>query len=530
MKVKTRLVGVLSLIVALCATGPRFALAKGDRPRLLVVLVVDQMRADYVERFGGKWKGGLARLYSTGAVFTEAAYPYLQTVTCAGHATIGTGTFPVHHGMVLNGWWSHDKGRTVPCTEDPGVLTVSESGTGKVGDSAHLLRAETLADVLREQTWPNARVVALSLKARSAINLGGRRPFASLWFEGTAPVSSTAFTDRLPEFARGFSALPASAPRTWTQLHPSSAYAFDDAGLAEPSANERFPHTINEKNWSASPAGDRALVELATRAVTQLSLGKKDSTDLLAVSFSSLDLVGHSFGPRSHEVQDILYRLDLEFGRLLSVLDRQLGRDGYVVALSADHGVATIPEQLVELGMDAGRVPTKAVGDRVQAQIASELGAGNWVAAVNYTDIYLVPGTLERLRQKPGALSRVSRAIETVPGVEAAFSHDDLVAPTPACGAACKAASLSFFPGRSGDFILSPKPNWITVDAGATHGSRNRYDQHVPLVFMGKGIRPGNYADAASPADIAPTLGALAGVTLPRPDGRVLRVAFTPRR
>ncbi len=527
---KARMIGLLAMILALSTSRTTSAGPRTKGPKLLVVLVVDQMRADYVERFGGQWKGGLGRLFSTGAVFTDAAYPYLQTVTCAGHATIGTGTFPLHHGMVLNGWWNREKGRVMPCTEDPGVTTVSETGKGQAGDSAHLLRAETLGDVMREQLWPKTRVVALSLKARSAIMLGGRRPFASLWFEGVAPVSSTAFTDLLPEFARGFSAFSASTPRNWTPLYRTSAYAFEDAGIAEPAENERFPHEVNEKNWSTSPAGDRALVELASRAVTQLSLGQKDSTDLLAVGFSSLDLVGHAFGPRSHEVQDILFRLDLELARLLSLLDQRLGRDGYVVALSADHGVAALPEQLVALGMDAGRVPLKAVADRLQAQLVSELGTGQWVASVQYTDLYLVTGAYERLRQKPGALARVARAIETMPGIERVFSRDDLLPEAPNCAALCRAASLSYFPGRSGDFVLAPKPNWITVDSGTTHGSSNLYDQHVPLVFWGSGIRPGRYADAASPADIAPTLGALVGVTLPRPDGHVLRAAFSPRR
>jgi predicted AlkP superfamily pyrophosphatase or phosphodiesterase len=382
---------------------------------------------------------------------------------------------------------------------------------------------------MREQLWPTSRVVTLSLKARSAIMLAGRRPFASLWFEGTTPVTSTAFAKSLPAFAHGFSALPASALRTWTPLLAAPAYAFEDGGLAEPTSNERFPHAIDEKNWSASPAGDRALVDLASRAVMQLSLGQKASTDLLAVSFSSLDLVGHAFGPRSHEVQDILFRLDVELGRLFGLLDQRLGRDGYVVALSADHGVAALPEQLLALGMDAGRIPMKVVGERMQAQVAAELGAGQWVASLQYTDLYLIAGAYDRLRQRPGALARVAQAIEAVPGVERVFAHDDLVPDAPGCGVLCRAAAASHFPGRSGDFILVPKPNWITVDTGTTHGSSNHYDQRVPVVFIGSGIRPGRYADAASPADIAPTLGAMVGVTLPRPDGRILRAAFAPR-
>jgi len=526
---KFRWAGVLGIALVVSVFHPGTAAAKPSGPKLLVMLVVDQMRADYVERFGGQWKGGLARLFQRGAVFTEAAYPYLQTVTCTGHATIGTGTFPARHGMVLNGWWNREKARVMACTEDPDVVTVSESGFGKTGDSARFLRAETLGDVMREQLWPTSRAVTLSLKARSAIMLAGRRPFATLWFDGITPVTSTAFAKSLPDFARGFSALPATARRIWTPLLPVKAYAFEDAGIAEPAANERFPHPIDEKNWAASPAGDHALIELASRAVTQLALGQKDSTDLVAISFSSLDLVGHAFGPRSHEVQDILLRLDVELGRLFALLDQRLGREGYVVALSADHGVATLPEQLVALGMDAGRIPMKAVGERMQAQVAAELGAAEWCASLQYTDLYLVAGAYDRLRLRPGALRRVALAIEAVPGVERVFSQDDLVPDAPGCGVLCRTAAAGHFPGRSGDFILVPKPNWIIAETGTTHGTSNHYDQRVPLVFLGGGIRPGRYADAASPADIAPTLGAMVGVTFPRPDGRDLRAAFTRR-
>lgn len=217
---KFRWAGVLGIALMVSVFHPGTAAAKPSGPKLLVMLVVDQMRADYVERFGGQWKGGLARLFQRGAVFTEAAYPYLQTVTCTGHATIGTGTFPARHGMVLNGWWNREKARVMACTEDPDVVTVSESGFGKTGDSARFLRAETLGDVMREQLWPTSRAVTLSLKARSAIMLAGRRPFATLWFDGITPVTSTAFAKSLPDFARGFSALPATARRIWTPLLP----------------------------------------------------------------------------------------------------------------------------------------------------------------------------------------------------------------------------------------------------------------------------------------------------------------------
>ena len=202
---------------------------------------------------------------------------------------------------------------------------------------------------------------------------------------------------------------------------------------------------------------DEVLLALAAEALDEMALGQGMGTDLLALGLSSLDIVGHSFGPRSHEVQDTLVRLDQLLGQLLRLLDRKVGRGRYVLALTSDHGVATIPEQLTAERTDAGRVPLAELRERLQQAIVQEIGAGNHVATILYTDIYLTPGVLEKLKGKAGALDRMLAVVRGTPGVAAAFSTDQLRDPAGTTDPVARAAALSHFPGRSGQLVLVPE-------------------------------------------------------------------------
>jgi predicted AlkP superfamily pyrophosphatase or phosphodiesterase len=258
-----------------------------------------------------------------------------------------------------------------------------------------------------------------------------------------------------------------------------------------------------------------------------MKLGQGPAIDYLAVSFSMTDIVGHSFGPRSHEVQDVLARLDTVIGTLLDTLDRSVGPRGYVLALAADHGVAPIPEQAKREGLDAGRIESDALKKRLQDAVSGELGRGDFVAAVSTHELYLQPGVRERLAAKPGALARVTAALRAVPGVAEAFAGDELAAGAQqASTPAARAAMLSYFPGRSGDFLVVPRPNWVMGNLGTNHGSINPYDQRVPVVLYGAGVRPGKYERAISPADIAPTLAQAVGVRLEKAEGKPLSEAL----
>jgi hypothetical protein len=500
-----------------------------NRPRLLVVIVVDQMRTDYVERYGRSWTGGLHRIGTEGVWFTEAAYPYLNTVTCAGHATIGTGRFPRSHGMVLNGWLDRALGTTVPCTSAPDESIVSVNGTVARGESAEYLRGPTFAEKVKAA---GGRVVTISLKPRSAIALAGHASDATIWFGGSGTfVTSTAYAKELPAFVSStLAAEPIARARTvpWVKLLPNDHYRGADDAIGERAPtgwSAVFPHVLDQDRfislWQYSPAADAYLARLATAAIDAYKLGRGPRVDFLGVSFSTLDNVGHYFGPESHEVQDILAHLDRTIGLLLSTLDERVGRGRYVVALTSDHGVAPIPEQMLEAGHSSGRVDAKALTAAVDAALVPHLGKGPHAAGVIYTDFYLLPGVWPRLRANRDAIAAVKAAMLKVPGVARVFTRDELRRVDDR-DPEQRAAALSWFEGRSGELIIIPRQYWITSSAPTTHGTLHAYDQRVPLIFFGAGITAGQRKDATTPADIAPTLAEIAGIRLKDTDGRAL--------
>jgi hypothetical protein len=519
---------VAGLFLHACAPVPQPE--SGDRQRpLVVVLVVDQLRTDYLERYGSHLTGGLRRIIDEGAWFRNAAYPYLNTVTCAGHTTIGTGVLPYRHGMVLNAWWDREAARTNPCTRDVEVRNIGYTGAPTGGDSARAIQAPTLAERLRGR---NGRSVSFSLKARSAIGLAGQDPTAILWFdERHGWTTSTAFTDEPIDWIRTHieaNPLEAFRGRTWERMLPESAYLGPDAGVGErtPSGwTQEFPHVLGQPaesfavHFQRSPFADEYLGRLAAHAVDTLDLGKGPAIDFLGVSFSTMDLVGHQYGPESHEVQDVLFRLDRTIGTLLEHLDARLGRDGYVLALSSDHGVSPIPEQ-----SGAGRQPSSELMMAVNTALEPFFGPGKYVAHAAYTDIYFAPGVYERVRASREAMDAVLRAVRALPGMLAAYPADE-VADADARRSedpSKRAAALNYFRGRSGDLIVIPRENWLLSSAAATHGTLHAYDQRVPVMFLGPGVPAGRRDDAATPADIAPTLAALAAFPFTTPDGRAL--------
>ncbi len=520
------------------------SVATGERPRLVVFLSVDQFRRDYVERYGGRWTGGLARLVKDGAFFEAAAYPYFHTITCAGHATMATGVYPATHGLSLNGWWDRQTGRDVACTDDPGTKVIGHKAGPKAptgGHSARFLRAPTLADILRQQVSPTPRVVSLSIKARAAIMLAGHAGDAVIWYSSEGgPTTSAAFSSApipfVSKFAKDNPTL-AELSGEWTRLLPASAYQNEDAGPGEHPPDgwtSEFPHPLTRTRtdgqvmsyWQSAPAADAFLGRLAMRAIDELKLGR-DRLDYLAISFSQLDTIGHGFGPESHEVQDVLLRLDRTIGDLLAHLDAKVGKGRYVVALTGDHGVAPLPERRKSQGEDAGRVNLKAMTIELDAALSARWGKATYVTKVIYTDIYFAPGIYDRLEQDAAVMAEVVGIVERTPGVAKALRRDQvLAAAAPGDDPALTALRYSRVPDRSGDLFLVPKPFWITNTTGTTHGSPQAYDREVPVVLFGTGIKPGRYSAPTSPADIVPTLATLVGVQMPRTDGRVLREAL----
>ena len=527
-----------AILLLLAGMGITPVHASADPPSLVVVLVIDQMRSDYIDSYQHQWQAGLKRLLAEGAWFRRAAYPYLGTGTCAGHATISTGTFPAQHGMILNGWWDRERAALIRCTDDAEHPNVSYGQPLDGGTSAVRLAVATLSDEIRAQLPGPNRVVALSLKARSAAMLAGHAADVALWFDDRGSwVTSTAYTDQPVPFVQAFiraHPVSADADRTWTRALPVAEYLFeDDVPFERPGDgwSPTFPHQIGDnggpnpaffRRWQSTPLSDAYLGRLADTAIDELALGQGPGTDYLAIGFSALDKAGHQFGPQSHEVQDLLVGLDATIGALLDALDRTVGPDRYVVALSADHGVSPIPEVAAASGLHAGRVWTEDIGRDVDDALSLVFGRATYVATVNYTGLYFKAGVYDRSLSSPRALRAVTDIILASPGVWRVFRGDHLDSRRFADDPVARAVRLSRFPGRSGDLIIVPKPYWITGRSAATHGTLHGYDQRVPIIFLGAGIRSGQYLQDATPADIAPTLAFLTGVTLAHPDGRVL--------
>ena len=514
--------------------------------RLVVTVVLDQFRADYVDWYGSRWTKGLRRILDQGAYFPENAYPYAATLTCAGHATIGTGAFPTTHGMSGNDFYDRALRRLVPCAFDPDAVSVpfaGESGTEHHGPRSLLV--PTFAEELRRQARVRPKVVALGQKPRTAITLAGRPgpDTVVLWEEddGTWATSSQYSRTPWPDVDEFIRAHPMNAAygKLWTLLMPPAAYQFVDAGAGEarPGAWSRmFPHPLISRTgktdfefvtrWEQSPWNDAFLTDLAIHLLKSRRLGTGPGTDYLAVAFPSLDHAGHEYGPRSFEVQDNLYRIDVNLGRLLDAIEGQVG-PAFVLGLSSDHGVALVPEQVTADGGDGGRISTTALRNAINGAINKVLGMqGQFVAAIYEEQIALTPGLYDRLRVRPGALNAVRDAIASVPGVAKAYTSDEIIEGSPS-DPGIRAWQFSFVPGRSGDFALTPKPNWIVRSgSGTTHGSHNSYDQRVPLVLFGQGIKPGRYAERTTPADMAVTFAALTGIQMPRAQGRALTEAI----
>lgn len=549
MRIPAAVVLLIATSLALWRADARSAGRRGQDqsstpPRLIVLLVVDQMRADYLTVFEQRWKKGIATLLRSGAVFERAEYPYMNTVTCAGHATIGTGTFPRTHGMVLNGWWDRARHAPVTCTDDPSSPAVSYGQQTRATFSGRFMRVPTFADTLRA-AHPGSRVVSLSLKPRSAIGLVGHGGTVVTWTDELSAsfVTSRAFADAplqsVGEFLR-HTPYEAEARQPWALAAPDDSYRYPDANaFARPPATQSglFPHRLPGREqpartlfllWQGTPFSDAYLGRMAAAMMDAYRLGQREETDVLAVSFSALDLIGHAYGPESREVEDALIRLDATIGALIEKLDADVGRDRFLLALTSDHGVAAIPQTA-----GAGRIATQDIRERIEETLRRRFGArgdvdGDYVANVTFTNVYLADGVWDRVRKDDNAWRMVEGAVLTLPGV-ARLLRSDLLDPR-SSDPDIRAAALSFVADRSGDLIVVTRPQWTVgprvEQSATTHGTSHSYDRHVPLILFGAGVKAGRWSAAVSPADIAPTVARAAGITMNGVDGRVLVEAF----
>jgi predicted AlkP superfamily pyrophosphatase or phosphodiesterase len=515
---------------AAAQTAPR------PRPRLVVVIAVDQLRADYIERFRPYFgAGGFNLFLQRGASFAQARYAHATTSTCPGHAVILTGSYGEVNGIIANEWYDTRTGRPTYCAEDTAVTLVGSAGPG---GSPRKLFGATVGDVLRTATAGRSRVVTVSAKNRSAIMLGGQLADAAYWMVDTLFVTSTYYRADLPGWAREFNASGAMSRyfgQTWDRLLPAAAYQMmgpDDEPAERDVAGmgRTFPHRIAGIDaLHGSPFLNDVMADFAMRAVDAEGLGRDTVSDLLGLSFSANDGVGHTFGPESHEVMDATVRLDRTLQRLFGFLDRTIGLANVVVVLTADHGVAPMPEVLARIrpGSTARRLDPAIIESAVRKALSARYGqvdAPGWVVYHVPPQMYLNRAALAALNIPVEDAERVAQsAVRSVPGVHEVLTGSEL---TRQRAAGIESGPVhSFHPSRSGNLYYMLEPYWLPDPSasGAEHGSGWRYDQEVPLLWFGRGILPGVHQGPAYVADIAPTLSALLGLLSPGgSQGRVL--------
>jgi hypothetical protein len=496
---------------------------QGEAPRLILLVAVDQMRADYLPRYSAAFTGGFRRLNRDGAVFTNAHLDHYPTVTAVGHSAMLSGAPPSISGIIGNDWYDRTLKKNVTSVEDPNTQLLGAPGA--YGSSPHRLRVSTVGDELK-MARPDARVIGISSKDRSAILMAGRMADLALWWDQTtgAFVSSTWYRPELPSWAAAFNARkPADAwlGREWRASE----------GGAQAPVFRRMPEVPGPAYYSAvynSPFGNDLVVEAAEAALEGEALGTRGVTDVLAVSFSCNDAVGHSKGPHSPEVRDITVRTDLALERLLAAVDRRVGLARTIVVLTADHGVAPVPEQMVAWKMPAGRLSRAELEKGMNGALETAFGPGAWVEGRAGSTIYLNRALIAEKGLDPEEVERrAARGIEGVPPVWRAYTRSQLLEGRVPPDPWSRRVLLSFHRERGGDVEILFEPYWLSGSSGTSHGTPYSYDTHIPLIMMGAGIRAGRYDHPVLLNDVAPTLATMLGIETPSgASGRALEEAL----
>ena len=541
------------------------------RPRLVLLIVVDQFRYDYLERFGDLFgPNGLRRLLRDGASWTQANYDHFPTYTAPGHGTMMTGAYPSESGIIGNDWIDRATGKRVSSVSDDTVKLLGSGDPKEGAASPRKLMSSTVGDELRLLTNDRSKVLGISVKDRSAILPAGRHANAAYWLSNTGTMaSSTYYFDQLPAWVTAFNnTKPADKyfSAKWERLVAESEYV-KRAGPDTPpwetvstvtGDTNAFPHTItggaklpNPAFYSAldhSPFSNDLLVSFTEEAIVNEQLGQDDDTDVLTVSFSANDYVGHRYGPYSQEAMDAALRVDRQIATLLDFVHTRIGLGNTLVAFTADHGVSPIPEHAAALGLGGGRTKTSeilaairsAISVRYNPQAKSPDPSADYILKYNWwgvvTDAFIngnVYFNYDALKRDNVDLEDISKVVAaaglTIPGVARSFTRAQLLRGGISITDPVERRVLhGFHPARSGDVVLIAAPyKYLGDTITATHGSPYSYDTHVPVIIMGAGVIPGRYLEPATPADIAPTLSVLLRITAPtNATGRVLMEAI----
>jgi predicted AlkP superfamily pyrophosphatase or phosphodiesterase len=509
------------------------------RPQLVVGIVVDQMRYDFLYRYWDKYgNDGFKRLLREGFNFKNGHYNYAPTYTGPGHASVYTGTTPAVHGIIGNNWYQRSTNHNIYCVEDKTVQAVGAAATAGQMSPANL-RSTTITDELRLATNMQAKVIGVGLKDRGSILPAGHTANGAYWYDGVSGnwVTSTYYLQELPQWVQQFNGrkLPEQyLSQPWATLLPIEQYTestADDVPWESPFANEGrpvFPHNLPAIRGNTfgllpnTPFGNSLTTEFALEAIRAEQLGKRNVTDFLALSYSSPDIIGHQFGPNSVEVQDTYLRLDREIAALLRFLDGHVGKNNALVFLTADHGAARVPAYLQSLRIPAGTTEGKAMADSLEVFLGKRFGAGKWVEQYINQQVYLNHALIARGKVDLEEVQEAAAAyLLRQPAVSRTITAKALMR-TNWDGSLMGLVEKGFYPRRSGDVIVLLDPEWFEgygnrPHRGTTHGSLFTYDTHVPILWYGWRVNPGESVHRVSITDIASTISAW--LNIPQPNG-----------
>lgn len=516
-----------SLALLILITFSRSPSATAPKPKLVVAIIIDQFRYDYLTRFRGDYHGGLDRILTSGADFTNAFYAQVPTVTAVGHSIFLTGAMPSVSGIVGNAWYDRDEAKVVTsvCDWDVRIVGGDQPAKGtKCTDadpaSPKRLLVTTVGDELRNANR-ESKVVGISLKPRAAILPSGHRAAAAYWFDGVSGnfVTSTFYLNELPAWVQAFNGrkLPAAfVEQKWEGF---------------PNWNFRGPAKAPYDKLAASPWGNELVEQFAENSVTGEKLGQRNATDLLTISFSSNDYIGHAVGPDAPEVRDMAIRTDQLLAKLFREIDHQVGLKNVLVVLSADHGVASAPDRTKTDKLPGGYVSMEAMGRQVDAALTARFGAADWLIPGGGENLYFNRSVIQKLKAADGkavTLDEICRAAKEAllldPELHVArvYTREQLDSGV-AGDFVARAETAGYYPKRSGDLAIVLEPGYVPGRSGTTHFSAYAYDTHVPVLFLGPGIKPGRYDEKIQPNDIAPTLATMLDVQTPSgSSGRVL--------
>ena len=505
------------------------------QPKLVVGIVVDQMRYDYLTRFYNKYgEGGFKRMINEGFNCKNNHFNYVPTYTGPGHASVYTGTTPKFHGIIANDWYDKSIKESVYCASDNKVKSVGTSGDeGEMSPSRML--TTSFADENRLFTQMRGKTIGISLKDRGAILPAGHTANAAYWFHGKDEgnwITSTFYMNDLPDWVKNFNSSDKadSYLKEWNTLYDISTYTESGSDLNtfeggfKGKETATFPYQLRELKdanggydiLKAVPYGNSLTTDFAIAAIEGEQLGQDNITDVLAVSFSSTDYVGHNFGVNSKEVEDTYLRLDIDIARLLKVLDEKVGKGNYTVFLSSDHGAVDVPSYLQSLKIPAGYFDGKIFKEKLTAFMISTFKDSELIENISNTQIFLNREKIKTLNlDLDDVQESIVNEIISYENIDKAYTASSMNQTNFTQGIE-ELLQNGYNQKRSGDIIYVLNPSVISYSkTGSTHGSGLNYDTHVPLLFFGKGIRKGETLQKTEITDIAPTISALLGISFP---------------